>query len=76
MAEKGVTEVLESGDRVCWQLAKPELSRPLECHREGPTHDFIRECMEDHEGSVGLQVVDWVCCTIKRVDGGHFELGG
>ena len=32
--------------------------------------------MEDHEGSVGLQMVNWIRRTVKRINGGHLELGG
>ena len=31
--------------------------------------------MEDHEGAVGFQMVDWVRRAIEGVNGRHLELG-
>ena len=48
------TKLLESAKGVRRQLTEPNSHGTLQCCKESPTHDFIRDPLKVHQGLEGL----------------------
>lgn len=60
MRDKVATQLFEDGDYAWGKLAELHPCWPLQCGREGPTHNLIWSSLQMLEGFEGLQMVEWI----------------